>query len=214
MPLADAVSRDRVAACADAIARTAHELAARGWTPATSGNFSQRLDATHALVTASGCDKGNLTRDDFVVINVIDAQPLDRTRKASAEALLHAQIYRRIADADAVLHTHSRHQSVASRVFADAGRVRFTGWELQKAIDGIASHADVLELPVFPNTQHMPELAAHVDAWLDAGKPLTGYLIAGHGMYAFGRDMAEARRHLEAYDFLLACELDLKRLSP
>jgi methylthioribulose-1-phosphate dehydratase len=71
----------------------------------------------------------------------------------------------------------------------------------------------VLEIPVFPNTQHMPELVARVDAWLDAGKPLAAYLIDGHGIYTWGRDMAEARRHLEALEFLLGCELDLRRLS-
>ena len=45
-----------------------------------------------------------------------------------------------------------------------------------------------------------------------SGKPLHGYLIDGHGIYAWGRDMPEARRHLEAFEFLLACELDLLRL--
>ena len=69
-----------------------------------------------------------------------------------------------------------------------------------------------MDVPVFPNTQDMPELAARVDAALDAG-PLWGYLIDGHGLYAWGRTMAEARRHLEAFEFLLGCELDLRRLA-
>ena len=57
----------------------------------------------------------------------------------------------------------------------------------------------------------MPALAAQVEGLLDAG-PLWGYLIDGHGLYAWGRDMAEARRHLDAFEFLFACELDLRRL--
>src|SRR5690606_17309213 len=65
---------------------------------------------------------------------------------------------------------------------------------------------------VLPNSQHMPTLAAQVDALLDR-RPMWGYLIDGHGLYAWGRDMAEARRHLEAFEFLLGCELDLRRLS-
>ncbi|MBV8642880.1 MAG: class II aldolase/adducin family protein, partial [Candidatus Eremiobacteraeota bacterium] len=32
--------------------------AARGWVPATAGNFSRRVDAGHAAVTRSGIDKG------------------------------------------------------------------------------------------------------------------------------------------------------------
>ena len=58
----------------------------------------------------------------------------------------------------------------------------------------------------------MNVLVREVDAWLDAGKPLSGYLIDGHGIYTWGRDMPETRRHLEAFEFLLASELDLWRL--
>ena len=68
-----------------------------------------------------------------------------------------------------------------------------------------------LRVPVLPNSQDMPALAAMVEAELDRG-PLWGYLIEGHGLYAWGRDMAEARRHLEAFEFLLDCELELRRL--
>ena len=60
--------------------------------------------------------------------------------------------------------------------------------------------------------QDMAVLAAQVDALLDAG-PMWGYLIDGHGLYAWGKDLAEARRHLEAFDFLLDCELELRRLT-
>jgi methylthioribulose-1-phosphate dehydratase len=59
----------------------------------------------------------------------------------------------------------------------------------------------------------MPELVAQVNAWIESGKPLHAYLINGHGIYTWGHDMAEARRHLEALEFLLCCELDLRRLN-
>jgi len=36
---------------ADAIAETARELSALGWTPATSSNFSMRMGADHAAIT-------------------------------------------------------------------------------------------------------------------------------------------------------------------
>ncbi|HET7269364.1 MAG TPA: methylthioribulose 1-phosphate dehydratase [Oleiagrimonas sp.] len=201
------------ATCADTIIAHAGELAARGWTPATSGNFSMRVDDQRAAITASGAHKGHLTREDILLIDLVDGSTLDAARRPSAETLLHVQVYRHFPDVGAVLHTHSRNQSVASRVFARDGSIRFHGWELQKAIHGIDSHDVTLELPVFPNSQHMPELAACVEAWLDAGKPLHAYLIEGHGLYAWGRDMDEARRHLDAIDFLLSCELELKRYS-
>ena len=67
------------------------------------------------------------------------------------------------------------------------------------------------DIPVLPNSQDMHTLAAQVDALLDR-QTLWGYLIDGHGLYAWGRDMPEARRHLDAFEFLLGCELDLRRL--
>lgn len=197
--------------CADAIADAARELSALGWTPATSSNFSMRVDAGHAAITVSGRPKGRLGRDDVMLID-LDGHAVGTDARPSAETALHTQIYRRWPQMNAVLHTHSRTQSVASRLFAGEGVVRLQGWELQKAISGYHTHESMLEIPVFPNTQHMPELVARVDAWLDAGKPLHAYLIDGHGIYTWGRDMAETQRHLEALEFLLGCELDLKKL--
>ncbi|HEY4294586.1 methylthioribulose 1-phosphate dehydratase [Luteibacter sp.] len=197
----------------DAIAEAARELAAFGWTPATSSNFSMRIDDDFAAITISGRDKGRLGRDDIMLIDM-QGKAVGSDHRPSAETGLHTQVYRRFPEANVVLHTHSRTQSVASRLFASEGRVRLEGWELQKAIAGYTTHESVLDIPVFPNTQQMPELEARVDAWIDAGKPLYAYLIDGHGIYTWGRDMAETRRHLEALEFLLGCELDLRRLSP
>lgn len=210
--LPDTIPPELFAARADAIADAARELALAGWTPATSSNFSMRVDSGHAAITISGRDKGKLGREDIMLVDM-QGQAVGTHARPSAETALHTQVYRRWPEAQAVLHTHSRTQSVASRLYAQAGSVRLQGWELQKAIAGHTTHESVLEIPVFPNTQHMPELVARVDAWLDAGKPLAAYLIDGHGIYTWGHDMAEARRHLEALEFLLGCELDLRRLS-
>lgn len=187
------------------------ELAARGYTPATSGNFSHRLDAEHALVTASGRDKGALEESDFMAVDLA-GKPLSSHARPSAETLLHVHLYRRLPDVNCVLHTHSQTQTVASRLFAGAGRVVFGGYELIKAIDGNTTHDASLVLPVLPNTQDMATLAAQVEALLDAA-PLWGYLIDGHGLYAWGRSLAEARRHLDAFEFLLGCELELLRIT-
>ena len=211
MPLSSARLAKRLRAFGEEIARTGAELAARGWTPATSSNFSMRIDDTTVAVTVSGRDKGTLTPDDVMAVD-LDGQPLLANQRPSAETALHLQLYRRQPGTGAVLHTHSHNQTVASRLFACEGVVALQGWELQKALTGYTSHASRLDLPVFPNSQEMPEIEEKVSAWLDAGNPLYAYLIEGHGLYTWGRSMAEARRHLEALEFLLACELDLKRL--
>lgn len=185
------------------------ELAQRGWTPATSSNFSSRLDERHAAITVSGRDKGRLGEDDIMVVD-FDGNAVGSQHRPSAETLLHTQLYRRFPDVGCILHTHSHNQTVASRIFPR--KVRLKDYELLKAFRGNETHEAAIDLPVLPNSQDMPALASKVEALLDRG-PLWGYLIRGHGLYAWGRDMAEARRHLDAFEFLLGCELDLRRIT-
>lgn len=186
------------------------ELAAAGWTPATSSNFSLRLDERHVAITVSGGDKGRLVEADVMVVD-LDGRPVATEQRPSAETLLHTQLYSRFAGTGCVLHTHSRNQTVASRLYSGPGHVRLAGYELLKAFTGNNTHEAAIELPVLPNNQDMHTLAAQVDALLDQ-QCMWGYLIDGHGLYAWGRDMAEARRHLEAFEFLLGCELELRKL--
>ena len=200
----------RLADAAGSLITNCRELAHLGLTPATSSNFSQRLDAQHCAITVSGRDKGRLVQDDIMVVD-FDGRPVATDKRPSAETLLHTQLYRRFADVGCILHTHSKTQTIASRLFAKYGHITFEGYELQKAFRGNDTHEGAVRVPVLPNSQDMPALAAMVEAELDRG-PLWGYLIEGHGLYAWGRDMAEARRHLDAFEFLLSCELELRRL--
>lgn len=200
----------RLSALAQLLISNIAELARAGWTPATSSNFSHRLDERHAAITVSGKDKGRLVEDDIMVVD-FNGQAVGRPLRPSAETLLHTQLYARFPDVGCVLHTHSPVQTIASRLWASQGHIRLEGYELLKALHGNTTHELAIDLPVFPNTQDMNVLAAQVEAALDAG-PLWGYLIDGHGLYAWGRDMAEARRHLEAFEFLLHCELELRKL--
>lgn len=208
---APAYDTARLQALAAEIIAATRELAALGWTPATSSNFSMRLDDHHAAVTVSGRDKGRLRPEDIMVVDlegkaVTDQQP-------SAETVLHTQLYKRLPEVGCVLHTHSLTQTLASRLYAGAGHVRFEDYELIKAFRGQTTHDTVMDVPVLANNQCIPTLAAQVDVLLDRGT-MWGYLIEGHGMYAWGRDMAEARRHLEAFEFLLNCELEMRKLRP
>ena len=148
----------RLRQVAGEIVSTARELAARGWTPATSSNFSMRLDEAHAAITVSGLDKGRLTEDGVMVVD-LDGRPVATEQRPSAETVLHTRLYRRDAGIGCVLHTHSLVQTVASRVFAPSGGVRLEGYELAKAIAGTTTHEAVIELPVLANSQDIPASA-------------------------------------------------------
>lgn len=185
-------------------------LGARGWTPATSSNFSMRASATRVLITISGRDKSTLSAADLMLVD--DAgQSLVPGMRASAETALHLQIYQRFPTVTTVLHTHSVTQTVASRLFEARGEVSFSGYEMQKAL-GAPTHEGSLKLPVVPNSQQMEELCASVAPLLADANPVPGYLIAGHGLYAWGQTPADALRHVEALEFLLSAELEHLRL--
>ena len=188
----------------DLIEHTA-QLASAGMTPATSSNFSARLNDAHCLITVSGRDKGKLNADDFMEISM-DGIAVDAKQTSSAETLLHTQIYQLRPEANIVLHTHSLAQTLMSMRYEQDGKIEFTGYELQKAFVGIKSHDGTVSLPIVANSQNMNVLCESVQA-LFAQDNFWGYLIAGHGIYTWGRDMIEARRHLDAFEFLLQAEL-------
>ena len=206
LPYDPALLKDRAAE----LVTNVRELAALGWTPATSSNFSLRIDERHLAITISGRDKGRLTESDIMVVD-LDGTPVGSDHRPSAETLLHTGLYRRFPEIGCVLHTHSLAQTLASRLYGPVGHVRFEDYELIKAFRGQDTHDCEMDLPVLPNSQHMPTLAAQADVLMDDG-PIWGYLIDGHGLYAWGHDMAEARRHLEAFEFLLTCELEMRKM--
>lgn len=175
----------------------------RGWVPATGGNFSVRLSPQQMLITASGCHKGELRKDDFIVAG-LDGKPLDGTRKASYETLLHCQLYLHDERIGSVLHTHSPANTVLSR---QRDRVTLAGYELLKLLPGIQTHETSVDVPVFENDQDIARLAATIDAYMKQYPETPAYLIRGHGLYAWGDTIAQARYRVEALEFMFECEM-------
>lgn len=205
----------RFAPIAEELGDIARLFGSRGWTPATSSNFSVRLDKDHCAVTISGRDKTRLTADDLLLMNMagetITAPPEARP---SAEAGLHLALYRRNRGIGAVLHTHAPHSVLTTRLAPDADSITLEGYELLKAFAGVDSHERSLIIPIIPNSQDIDALAAAADERLNAHDGICwSYLIRDHGVYAWGQDLASALRHLEALDYLLGIELEMARLT-
>lgn len=196
-----------IAQAAEQIISTGRFLESQGWAPATSGNYSVRLPDGRIAITVSGRPKGRLTPEDVMVISA-EGKPED-DRKPSAETLLHVGIYNAYPECGAILHTHSHNTVVFTKRFPELRALELQDYEILKAYPGVTTHEKPIRLPIFPNTQDMTALKKDVGPHL--GKDTPAYLIQGHGMYGWGRDMEEARRVIEATEFLLACELDLRR---
>jgi len=178
-------------------------LDGKGWAPATSGNYSARLDDGSFAVTVSGRHKGRLSEDDVMRVSA-DGGSLDG-KKPSAETALHLAIYRLFPGAGVVLHSHSANSVGLSRAVVGNG-FAFTGHEMLKALPGNATHDMTVTLPIVDNSQDMTVIdAAVTPALLAPGAP-PAYLIRSHGLYGWGADMAEAERVIEAIEFMVATE--------
>ena len=180
-------------------------LYGRGWSPATSSNYSTRLSATQALLTVSGKHKGQLGVDDVLATD-LSGNSLEVGKKPSAETLLHTQLYCLRPEIGAVLHTHSVNATVLSRL-TPGDSIEFEDYELQKAFSGVSTHESKVRVPIFDNDQDIERLAAKVQPWLQAHPECVGYLIRGHGLYTWGARMSDALRQIEAFEFLFECEL-------
>lgn len=198
---------DRSTAIA-ALRETSALLYQRGWAFGTSGNYSVVLqrEPLRLLITASGRDKRSLSEDDFVIVDA-DARPIETsTARPSAETALHTTLAAEDG-VGAVLHTHSIWNTVLSDAHAADGELAINGFEMLKGLSGIDTHDTTARIPIFENSQDIPSLATRVRTRLraerDASRPGPhAFLLRGHGLYTWGRDLADARRHVEILEFL------------
>lgn len=180
----------------------------RGWSVGTSSNYSVVLgnDPVELIVTASGKDKGRLEPTDFVHVGA-DGQPIEPDQpKSSAETMLHVVLAEQ-QEIGSILHTHSIWGTLLSDHFFEHGGFEIEGFEMLKGLEGICTHDQSHWIPIFENTQDIPVLAEQVRERLaDPMEPMThGFLIRRHGLYAWGKDVFAARRHIEVYEFLFEC---------
>ncbi len=196
-----------------ALAAESARFASFGWMRGTSGNLSVVLTRDPLLLadTASGRDKESLTPDDIVVVDAA-GRPVSTGRAApasgrtpaarpvaaqSAEAALHARIVG-LTGAGAVVHVHTVASVVAGRRWPQG--VELADLEMLKGI-GLPATGEPVTLPVVPNSQDMAELGDWLQAAWNSRMPAA--VVAGHGLYAWGHELLQARHHTEVVQWLL-----------
>ena len=199
MPPPDPATRDTAERLA-AIVRGAYQ---RGWTLGTSGNFSAVVGTQplQLLITPSGADKGTVAGDQMVTIDA-GGRATDGVSRPSAETSLHLAIVR-ARDARAVSHTHSVWSTLLSDAASAEGGLAIEGYEMLKGLRGVTTHTHREWLPVIENTQDWAAEAPRVESLLRGQAHTHGLLIRRHGLYTWGRDLDELKRHLEILEFLL-----------
>ena len=200
--------RDATQSEKDALCATARWCYTQGWLPATSGNFSLR-DGQSLWMSPSGIDKGALQACDLLELN-LDGQPQNAALKPSAETALHVVLYRERPQARAILHVHTIWNTLLSERFAAIGYLPIEGYELLKALSGVTTHIHLERVPVLENSQDYAALSRELEEALASHPAAHGVLLNRHGLYTWGQSVAEARRHLEALEFLF--EVEARRL--
>ena len=173
------------------IIETARAMLAKGLVQGTGGNFSVRC-ARGMIITPSGMDYGALTPDDLPVLS-LGGEMVEGFRKPSVERELHAEIYRRRPDVNAVIHTHSVYATAAAAlrapmpVLTDNQAVLFGG-----AVP-CAEYAPIGTEKLAPCAEYAPigteKLARSAAQALGPG---CGVLLANHGALCACASLAEA----------------------
>ena len=184
---------------------TCHWIGARGWAPATGGNMSIRQDVKWCWLSESGRDKGSLTAEEFLQVDIATSLATSG-RKPSAETGLHTLIYRLFPEVNAVLHVHTVNATVLSRL-EKRDVLNIQGYEMQKSLSGQTTHLDTLPIAIFENAQDITALAKQIEHYAQQHPLQYGFLLRGHGLTCWGKDASEARRHLEGLEFLFECEM-------
>lgn len=188
---------------AQSLSELSREFYRRGWALGTSGNFSAvvRREPLRLAITQSGVDKGSVTPDQIVVVDSTGKASRDAARP-SEEVLLHLAVVNS-RGAGAILHTHSIWSTITSEKHASERGIFIHGYEMLKGLDGVRTHKHEEWLPIIDNSQDMDALASALKETLEQQPESHGILLRRHGLYTWGKDLAQAKRHVEILEFLL-----------
>lgn len=192
------------------LAETIRMYNTKGWSPATSTNYSFK-DADHSIwVSKSGVDKSQFSASDFITVNNLgNAVGEYKDVRPSAETLIHCVIYQLFPETGVILHSHSINPVLISTLHKDA--IEFEGYEIQKGFKGQTTHDATVSIPIFDNTQDIVDFASTLRTHSSLLENHS-FIMRKHGTYAWGKDLFEAKRHLETLDYLCEAELRMKSI--
>ena len=193
------------------LAETIRHYNSKGWSPATSTNYSFKDEMGTIWVSKSGIDKSLFQSNDFITVTNEGVSSGEfEGLKPSAETLIHCAIYELFPETTVILHSHSVYPVLISSQLAD--KLIVSGYEIQKGFEGQTTHDNTIEIPIFDNTQDITSFAKTLFQNKSKIQNHT-FLMRKHGTYAWGRTLFEAKRHLETLEYLCQCEWMVQRNS-
>jgi len=181
----------------------------RGWSPATSTNYSFKNSENpiSICISQSGVDKSKFGTEHFMLIDAEGRPSNDFAHlRSSAETFLHTVLYQENPEIEVILHTHSVYATILSQKYLSDGFLLLENYEVLKGLGNIKTHEVSVKVPIFENTQDIAALSEVFRSLYRKIPDMQGYLIAGHGLYTWGKNFEIAKRQLEVFEFLLECE--------
>lgn len=190
-----------------------------GWVSGTGGGISIR-GAEGIYMAPSGVQKERLRPEDIFLLrgDRLDAcevlrGPSSGLKVSECQPLFYNAY--RLRGAGAVMHSHSVWAVLATRLFAPgggAGEFVCSGLEMQKGLRGVGCF-DTLRVPIVANTPRESQLTASMAEAMQAYPGVDAVLVAGHGVYVWGADWAQAKTQAECYDYLFRAVVESHRLG-
>lgn len=183
----------------------------RGWVSGTGGGIALRI-GDRTLMAPSGVQKELLRPEMMFELDAsggVAAAPASGALKVSqCRPLFLAAM--ELRGAGAVIHSHSRNALLATIAFAD--RVVLHKLEMMKGLRGVA-YDDMHEVPIIENTAQECDLRESLIVAMRAFPKSHAVLVRRHGVYVWGEDWREAKRHAECYDYLFDVAVEIRRLG-
>lgn len=188
---------------AEQLSEAGYEFYRRNWVLGTSGNFSAVMEQEplKLCITSSGNEKGSLDETHFLEIDG-NAEVLQGFGTPSAETLLHLTIYRFFPNTGSILHTHSVWGTILSDIFYEKGFIEISGYEMLKGLSGVKTHEHTEQVPIVENSQDYIALSHVIENVLRENPNCHGVYLRRHGLYTWGENVKEAKRHIEIFEFL------------
>jgi methylthioribulose-1-phosphate dehydratase len=190
------------------ICELCRQFYAQGWVSGTGGGISIR-EGDRVYMAPSGVQKERLQPEDLFELDVEGNVLAAPTGSLSACAPLFFNAFR-IREAGAVMHSHSMNALLATLISGD--ELRATHLEMMKGIRGHGFY-DELVVPIIDNTAHEHELADSMAEAMRAYPKSFAVLVRRHGVYVWGEDWVEAKRHAECYDYVFEAAVRMHQLG-
>ncbi|XP_052801845.1 methylthioribulose-1-phosphate dehydratase-like isoform X2 [Mya arenaria] len=188
-----------------------------GWVTGTGGGISIR-HGDKIYIAPSGVQKERIHPEDLFVQTIddidLDGPPPAKKLKKSQCTPLFMNAYT-MADAGAVIHTHSKHAVMATLLFPGT-EFRITHQEMIKGIKKgnkpeYYQYDEELVVPIIENTPHERDLKKRMAIAMEDYPEACAVLVRRHGVYVWGPTWEKAKTMCECYDYLFEIAVEMKK---